>query len=102
MQDKAAKFQAGFTEYGAAIILLKGLTPIPFKLVTIASGLAKFNFALFVLTATITRAFRFFLIAFLLKKYGAPVQEFIEKRLTMIGILLVVALVGGFAAVSLL
>ena len=53
-------------------------------------------------TATITRAFRFFLIAFLLKKYGAPVQEFIEKRLTLIGILLVVALVGGFAAISLL
>lgn len=95
-------FRAAYNTYGAALILVKGLTPIPFKLVTIASGLAKFNFALFVLTATITRAFRFFLIAFLLKKYGAPVQEFIEKRLTMIGILLVVALVGGFAAVSLL
>lgn len=102
LQDKAAKFQAGFAHYGAAIILLKGLTPIPFKLVTIASGLAKFNFAMFVLTATITRAFRFFLIAFLLKKYGQPVQAFIEKRLTLIGTLLVVALAGGFAAVSLL
>jgi membrane protein YqaA with SNARE-associated domain len=102
LQDKATAFQASFAKYGAAIILLKGLTPIPFKLVTIASGLAKFNFGLFVLTAAITRAFRFFLIAFLLKKYGQPVQDFIEKRLTLIGTLLVVALVGGFAAVSLL
>ena len=102
LQDKATAFQASFAQYGAVIILLKGLTPIPFKLVTIASGLAKFNFALFVITATITRAFRFFLIAFLLKRYGQPVQDFIEKRLTLIGTLLVLALVGGFAAVSLL
>ncbi len=69
---------------------------------TIASGLAKFNFGMFVLTAAITRAFRFFLIAFLLHRYGQPVQDFIEKRLTLIGTLLVMALVGGFAAVSLL
>ncbi|MBD8679442.1 YqaA family protein [Sphingomonas sp. CFBP 13720] len=102
LQKSAADFQKKFAEYGAVIILLKGLTPIPFKLVTIASGLAKFNFALFVITATITRAFRFFLIAFLLKRYGQPVQDFIEKRLTIIGIAVVVAVVGGFAAVSLL
>lgn len=102
MQDKADQFQAMYAEWGAAIILIKGLTPIPFKLVTIASGLAKFNFAMFVLTATITRAARFFLIAFLLKKYGQPVQAFIEKRLNLIGIAIVVALVGGFLAVGLL
>ena len=102
MGDKLADYQRFYAEWGAAIILAKGLTPIPFKLVTIASGLAKFNFALFMLTAAITRAVRFFLIAFLLKKYGAPVQEFIEKRLNLIGILFLVALFGGFAAVSLL
>ena len=67
----------------AWIILIKGFTPIPFKLVTIASGIAAFNFPLFVLLATITRGARFFLIAFLLKRYGAPVQEFIEKRLDL-------------------
>ena len=85
MGDKIAQFQEMYGRWGAAIILAKGLTPIPFKLVTIASGIAHFNFALFVLTATITRALRFFLIAFLLKRYGQPVQDFIEKRLTLLG-----------------
>ncbi len=51
-------------------------------------------------TAAVTRAARFFLIAWLLKKYGAPVQDFIEKRLNLIGVAVLVALVGGFAAVT--
>jgi membrane protein YqaA with SNARE-associated domain len=100
MGDKIEQFQEMYGRWGAAIILAKGLTPIPFKLVTIASGIAQFNFGLFVLTATITRAARFFAIAFLLKRYGAPVQEFIEKRLTLLGTAFVVFLVGGFVAVT--
>ena len=102
MDEGIDAFQATFQEHGAWIILAKGLTPIPFKLITIASGVAQFSFALFVITATVTRAFRFFLIAFLLKRYGEPVQEFIERRLNLIGIAVVVALVGGFAAVALI
>lgn len=102
MGDRMAAFQEWYARWGAAIILAKGLTPIPFKLVTIASGLAKFNFAIFVVTAFITRALRFFVIAFLLKRYGAPVQAFIERRLNLIGLAVVVALVGGFAAVALI
>ncbi|MES2755261.1 MAG: YqaA family protein [Pseudomonadota bacterium] len=98
--ERVTQFQDQFAEYGAAIILVKGLTPIPFKLVTIASGLAKFNFAIFLVTAAITRAFRFFLIAFLIRRYGAPIQAFIEKRLNLIGIAVLVALVGGFVAVT--
>lgn len=98
--DKVTQFQAGFDKYGAWIILAKGLTPIPFKLVTIASGLAKFNFAIFLLTATITRAARFYLIAFLIHRFGAPVQVFVEKYLNWIGLAVLVALVGGFAAVA--
>jgi hypothetical protein len=61
-----------------------------------------FNFPLFVLLAAITRGFRFFLIAFLLKRFGEPVQAFIERRLTLIGWAVLLALVGGFAAVALL
>jgi membrane protein YqaA with SNARE-associated domain len=102
MEDKLEDLRLLYDQWGAAVILVKGLTPIPFKLVTIASGFFAFNFPLFVLLATITRAFRFFLIAFLLKKYGEPVQEFIERRLTLIGWLVLIALVGGFAAVALL
>jgi len=91
-----------FVEYGVAIILLKGFTPIPFKLVTIASGFAAFNFPLFFLCALLTRAARFFLLSWLLKRYGEPVQAFIEKRLTLVSWLFLAVLVGGFALVMLL
>ena len=91
-----------FIDYGVWIILLKGLTPIPFKLVTIASGLAGFNFPLFVLLALITRGARFFLLAWALKKWGEPVQAFIEKRLTLVSWLFLLCLIGGFALVTLL
>jgi hypothetical protein len=70
--------------------------------VTIASGVFSFNFPLFVLLAAITRGFRFFLIAFLLKRFGEPVQEFIERRMNLIGWAVLLALIGGFAAVALL
>lgn len=102
MEGKIAQFQTMYGEYGAWIILLKGLTPIPFKLVTIASGIAHFSFPLFVILATITRGARFFIIAALLKRYGAPIQDMIEKRLNLFawGFLLLIA--AGFAAVMLL
>ena len=102
MTDGIEQFRAWYDKWGAAIILVKGLTPIPFKLVTIASGFAAFNFPLFLLTALITRGARFFLIAALLKRYGAPIQEFIERRLTLIGLLFLAALAGGFAVVALI
>jgi membrane protein YqaA with SNARE-associated domain len=100
MQAKVDAFKASFAEYGAAIILLKGLTPIPFKLVTIASGIAHFPFPLFVILAAITRGARFFIIAALLKRYGEPVQAFIEKRLNLFAWGFLILLVGGFAAVA--
>ncbi len=102
LQEGASQFRSWYAEWGAAIILIKGLTPIPFKLVTIASGLAAFNFPLFVLTALITRGARFFLIAALLRRYGAPIQEFIEKRLNLIGTAVLVAIVAGFGVVAFL
>ncbi|MEN3747482.1 YqaA family protein [Sphingomonas sp. HF-S3] len=100
MEDKMVALRGGYEQYGAAIILLKGLTPIPFKLVTLASGFFAYNFPLFVILATITRAGRFFLIAALLKRFGEPVQAFIEKRLSLIAWLFLIALVGGFALLA--
>lgn len=102
MGEGIRQFETLFRTYGAEIILLKGLTPIPFKLVTIASGIAAFNFPLFMLCAAITRGVRFFLIAFLLNRYGAPMQEFIEKRMNLVGTLFLIALVAGFAVVAFL
>jgi len=100
--DATGEFQAWYDQWGAAVILIKGLTPIPFKIVTIASGVFQYNFLLFVALAAVTRGARFFLIAWLLKRYGAPVQAFIERRMNLIGTAVLVALVGGFAAVALI
>ena len=101
MSDGIEQFRAWYDKWGAAIILVKGLTPIPFKLVTIASGFAAFNFPLFLITALITRGARFFIIAALLKRFGAPIQDFIERRLTLVGLLFLAALAGGFAVLAL-
>ena len=100
MSDGIEQFRAWYDKWGAAIILVKGLTPIPFKLVTIASGFAAFNFPLFLATALVTRGARFFIIAALLKRFGEPIQEFIERRLTLVGLLFLAALAGGFGVLA--
>ena len=71
-----------FLEYGVEIIVLKGMTPIPFKLVTIASGLAQFD--LFTIACLISRSIRFFLVAAILYFVGEPARVFIEKRLMLV------------------
>lgn len=102
MGEGIEQFREQFRIWGIEIILIKGLTPIPFKLVTIASGIAGFSFLAFVAAALVTRGARFFAIAWLLKRYGAPMQEFIERRLTLVSWGALALLVGGFALVALL
>ncbi len=83
--DAAAQaFVERFREYGLWVILIKGLTPIPYKIVTITSGMAQFNFGVFVLASIATRGARFFLLATLIHHFGPPVQSFIERRLTLV------------------
>lgn len=79
--DKVETFRAAYTQWGAWIILLKGLTPIPYKIVTITSGFAGYNLALFIIFSVIARAGRFFMLAFLLHRYGEQARHMIEKRL---------------------
>ena len=79
--DKVDAFRAAYAQWGALIILLKGFTPIPFKIVTITSGFAGYNLGLFLLFSIITRGGRFFLLAFLLHRYGESSRHIIEKRL---------------------
>src|SRR5476649_1681976 len=79
--DKVEAFRTAYEQWGAWIILIKGLTPIPYKIVTITSGFAGYNFGLFVLFSIIARAGRFFLLAFLLHRYGEQARHLIEKRL---------------------
>ena len=92
-------YRAAYNEWGLWIILIKGLTPIPYKLVTIASGAAAFDFWVFVAASIVTRGARFFLVAALLYWFGAPIREFIERRLTLVTTTFVVLLVGGFVVV---
>ena len=96
--DKVAEFRAAYAEWGAWIILLKGLTPIPYKLITITSGFAGYDFLLFVVLSIITRGGRFFVLAFLLHRYGAQAREIIEKRLGLGTTLFAVVLIGGIVA----
>lgn len=91
-----AAFQHKFVQYGAAVILIKGLTPIPYKIVTIAAGAAKFNFAEFMVLSLITRGARFFLEAVLLHAFGEPARNFIEHRLGLITGLFAALIVAGF------
>ena len=79
--NKVEAFRAAYAQWGAWIILLKGLTPIPYKIVTITSGFANYNLGLFILFSIIARGTRFFVLAFLLHRYGEQARHFIEKRL---------------------
>ncbi|PPQ26889.1 YqaA family protein [Rhodopila globiformis] len=97
-----AAFQAKFQEYGLWIILIKGLTPIPYKIVTIAAGAARFEFAVFMAASVLTRGARFFLVATLLHFFGDSVRDFIERRLTLVTSALAAAIVGGFVALKLM
>jgi len=88
--------KTAFAQWGSWIIILKGLTPIPFKLVTIASGVAQFDLLAFTLACLVSRSLRFFLLAALLWRFGDPVREFIERRLMLVTSAIAAALVGGF------
>ena len=92
------KVQQQFNDYGLWVILIKGLTPIPYKIVTIASGAAHFDLMIFALASVATRGIRFFAVALLLRLYGEPIRTFIEKRLTLVTTAFVAVLVGGFVA----
>lgn len=94
--DKVDAFRAAYAQYGAWIILLKGLTPIPYKIVTITSGFAGYDLALFVLFSFIARGGRFFIVAILLNRYGAWIRTQIEARLTLWVTLGAAVLVAGF------
>ena len=99
LQGALDQFRGDFDRWGIWIILIKGLTPIPYKLVTIACGAAHFDLFTFVWASVVTRGARFYLLAFLLWRYGEPIRAFIEKRLELLTWSFLIALVGGFVVV---
>lgn len=99
---KEEELRAQYAEYGAWIIFIKGITPIPFKLVTIVSGAMAFSIPVFVAACVVTRGIRFFLVAWLFKTFGPTLAPIIEKRIGLFMLLFVVVLIGGFIVASML
>jgi membrane protein YqaA with SNARE-associated domain len=91
--------KAGFDQWGAWIIIIKGMTPIPYKLVTIAAGVTHFDLLTFVGASIISRSMRFFFLAALLWWFGPAVREFIERRLMLVTTGFAVCIVGGFLVI---
>lgn len=96
LSGKVEAFRASYAEWGSVIILLKGLTPIPYKLVTITSGFAGYNIWLFILCSIVARGGRFFIVAIVLNRYGDVIRAEVEKRLGLWVAALALLLIAGF------
>ncbi|MGI9504551.1 MAG: YqaA family protein [Geminicoccaceae bacterium] len=99
-EEAFESFQGLYNEWGAWIVMMGGLTPFPYKVITIASGVTGLNIVTFTLFSILARGLRFFLIAWLLWHFGAPIKAFIEKYLGGLMILSLVLLIGGFLVVK--
>ncbi|MGE0630253.1 MAG: YqaA family protein [Hyphomicrobiaceae bacterium] len=99
---KAASFESFrqlFNEWGVWILIIKGMTPIPYKILTITAGVTHMAIVPFIIASIIARSMRFFLVAALLYWFGPPIRDFIERRLGLVTTAFVVVLIGGFVAV---
>lgn len=102
LADKFPVAACYLRQYGAEIILLKGATPIPFKLITITSGFIGLSLITFLWASILSRAFQFMLVGVLFWKFGRPIKIFIEKYLALLSAGFLVLVVGGFLAISML
>ncbi|UWQ16596.1 YqaA family protein [Jannaschia sp. M317] len=93
--DSFEGFTQRYNDYGAWAVLIAGITPFPFKVITILSGTTGLSLPVFIVSSIIARGIRFFIVAALLWKFGAPIRDFIEKRLGLVFTVFVVLLVGG-------
>lgn len=99
LQSAFDRFQNSFNEWGFWIVALKGLTPIPYKVVTIACGVTGLDFSTFTFASLIARSFRFFTLALLFWYCGPSIKEYIDKNLTFVALSSLAALLGGFGIV---
>lgn len=98
--DAATQFNERFKAWGAWAVLIAGITPFPFKVITIMSGWTGLNLAVFIVSSIIARGLRFYIIALLLWKFGTPIRDFIERQLGLMFTLFVILLFGGFFLVK--
>ncbi len=100
--EQFARFQGQYNEFSAWIVAFFGLTPFPYKVITIASGVTALDPFTFTVTSIVSRGARFFFVAALLWRFGEPIREFIERRLGLLTIVFFVMLFGGFALLKFL
>jgi len=100
--DAMAAFNTRFNDVGFWAVLIAGLTPFPYKVITIMSGWTAMPLGTFIVTSIVARGLRFFIVATLLWKFGAPIRDFIERRLGLMFTVFVLLLVGGFYALKVL
>ena len=93
-------FQGYYHDWGAWIVFGAGITPFPYKVITIASGAVGLNLWVFGIASVLARGMRFYLVAWLLKKYGEPMKIFIEKHLGKLSVLFLILLIGGFYSIK--
>jgi len=99
--DKIDWFAGKYNTYGSWIVFFAGITPFPYKIITIASGVTHLDLGVFTVASILARGLRFYLIAWLLWKWGAPMKTWIEKNLGWLSILFFILLVGGFLMIKL-
>jgi membrane protein YqaA with SNARE-associated domain len=100
MADKFEAFKVTFNEYGSWAVLFAGVTPFPYKVITITSGVTGLDFWVFTIASIVARGLRFFIVAALLWRFGAPIRDFIDRRLGLLTFLFFFLLFGGFLAVK--
>lgn len=100
--DAMAEFNQRFNDFGFWPVLIAGVTPFPYKVITIMSGWTGLPLGTFIATSILARGLRFFVVAALLWKFGAPIRDFIERRLGLMFALFVLLLLGGFYVVRFL
>lgn len=100
--QKFAEFQGKYHDWGAWAVLIAGVTPFPYKVITILSGVTSLDIFIFTACSVVARGLRFYLVAGLLWYYGEPVRDFIERRLGLLFTLFCILLVGGFVVVKFL
>lgn len=94
--EKFEEFASRYNDYGAWIVFIAGVTPFPYKVITIASGVTQLNFLIFMVASVAARGLRFFVVAGLLYWFGPPIKDFIERYLGILSVVFVVLLIGGF------
>ncbi|MFQ5442971.1 MAG: YqaA family protein [Thermodesulfobacteriota bacterium] len=100
LTDKFDYIQTLYRNYDAWAVGIAGFTPIPYKVFTITAGAFKINFIVFVLASFVSRAARFFIVALLIRRYGEPIKEFIDRYFNILTLLFAALLIGGFILIK--